>query len=54
MAQRIRVLILKELLAALRDPRGRYILIVPPLVQLLIFSFAATQEVKNINDPREG
>src|SRR5262249_24558353 len=48
MGQRIRFLIVKELLAALRDTRGRYILIVPPLVQLLIFSFAATQEVKNI------
>jgi ABC-2 type transport system permease protein len=48
MGQRIRFLIVKELLAALRDSRGRYILIVPPLVQLLIFSFAATQEVKNI------
>jgi ABC-2 type transport system permease protein len=48
MGQRIHFLIVKELLAALRDPRGRYILIVPPLIQLLIFSFAATQEVKNI------
>ncbi len=49
MWQRIRTLIVKELLAALRDPRGRYILIVPPLVQLLIFAFAATQEVKNVH-----
>jgi ABC-2 type transport system permease protein len=49
MAQRIIRLIIKELLAALRDRRGRYILIVPPLVELLIFSFAATQEVKNVH-----
>src|SRR5438477_3160704 len=48
MGQQIVMLIIKELLAALRDRRGRYILIVPPLVQLLIFSFAATQEVKNV------
>lgn len=48
MGQRIVMLIIKELLAALRDRRGRYILIVPPLVQLLVFSFAATQEVKNV------
>jgi len=47
--QRVRTLIVKELLAALRDPRGRYILIVPPLIQLLIFAFAATQEVKNVH-----
>ena len=49
MWQRIRSLIIKELLAVLRDPRGRYILIVPPIVQMLIFSVAATQEVKNVH-----
>jgi ABC-2 type transport system permease protein len=48
MGQRILFLIGKELLAALRDPRGRYILIVPPLVQLVIFTYAATLEVKNV------
>ena len=44
---RIRALIAKELLAILRDPRGRIVLIGPPIIQLLIFSFAATLEVKN-------
>jgi ABC-2 type transport system permease protein len=48
MWQRIRSLIVKELLAVLRDPRGRYILIVPPIVQMLVFSVAATQEVTNV------
>jgi ABC-2 type transport system permease protein len=48
MTQRILSLIVKELLAAWRDPRGRFILIVPPLVQMLVFTFAATQEVKNV------
>src|SRR5947207_47194 len=48
MLWRLRSLVLKELLVILRDPRGRYILIVPPIVQMLVFSFAATQEVKNI------
>jgi ABC-2 type transport system permease protein len=48
MRQRLYRLIVKELLAALRDPRARYILILPPVVQLLVFSFAATQEVKNV------
>jgi ABC-2 type transport system permease protein len=48
MWQRIRSLIVKELLAVLRDPKSRFILIVPPLFQMLIFSFAATQEVKNV------
>ena len=48
MWQRIRSLIVKELLAVLRDPRGRYILIVPPIIQMVVFSVAATQEVKNV------
>jgi len=46
---RLRALILKELLAVLRDPRGRMILIVPPLVQLVVFSLAATLDVSNID-----
>ena len=48
MLQRIRSLILKELLAVWRDPKSRIILIVPPLIQMLVFTFAATQDVKNI------
>jgi ABC-2 type transport system permease protein len=45
---RIRWLVFKELLAVWRDPRSRVVLIVPPLVQLTIFTFAATQEVKGV------
>lgn len=44
---RIRALLIKELLAAVRDRRARFILIGPPVIQLLVFSFAATLEVKN-------
>ncbi len=47
MFNRIHALIIKELLALLRDKKSRIVLIVPPLIQLFIFSFAATQEVKN-------
>jgi ABC-2 type transport system permease protein len=46
--ERIRCLIVKELLAVLRDPKSRIILVVPPLVQLFIFTYAATLEVKNV------
>ncbi|GGC50081.1 ABC transporter permease [Chelatococcus reniformis] len=46
---RLKALIVKELLAVLRDPRSRLILIGPPLVQLLVFSYAATLEVKNVD-----
>jgi ABC-2 type transport system permease protein len=44
---RLRALIIKELLAVLRDPRGRWIVIGPPIIQLVVFSYAATLEVKN-------
>ena len=48
MFQRLLTLIIKELLALARDPKGRFILIVPPLIQMTVFSLAATQEVKNV------
>ena len=40
-------LIRKELLIVLKDPRSRLSIILPPLIQLLIFCFAATLDVKN-------
>ena len=39
----------KEFLAIWSDKKSRIIIIVPPLVQLLLFSFAVTLEVKNID-----
>ncbi len=45
---RIRSLIIKELLAVWRDPKGRFVLLVPPVIEMLIFAYAATQEVKNV------
>lgn len=44
---RVKALIIKEFLALLRDPRGRMVLVVPPILQLVIFTYAATLEVKN-------
>ena len=49
MFNRIQALIVKETLAVLRDPRNRAALILPPLLQLMLFAFTATLEVKNIN-----
>jgi ABC-2 type transport system permease protein len=48
MLQRIISLIIKELLAVWRDEKSRIILIVPPILQLVIFSYAATLDVKNV------
>lgn len=46
---RLKAQIIKELLCLLRDPKSRVVLIVPPLMQLLIFSYAATLEVSNVD-----
>lgn len=42
-------LIKKEFLAVLRDQRSRSVLIIPPIIQLFLFSFAITLEVKNVS-----
>ncbi len=42
-------LIKKEFLAIWSDKKSRAIIIIPPLIQLLLFSFAVTLEVKNIS-----
>ncbi len=49
MWRRIANLIRKELLAVWRDRKSRAVLIGPPLLQLVIFSFAVTQEVRNVD-----
>jgi ABC-2 type transport system permease protein len=49
MSSRLRAVIVKELWAILRDPRARIILVVPPLVQLFVFGFATTLEVRNFD-----
>ena len=48
MLKRILPLIRKELLAVLRDPKSRLSILVPPIIQLLIFASAATLDVKNV------
>ena len=45
---RLSALIVKELLAAFRDPRARMALVAPPLIQLFLFAYAATLEVSNV------
>lgn len=45
---RISSLIKKELLAVWRDPKSRFVLLGPPVLQMLVFAYAATQEVKNV------
>lgn len=42
-------LIRKEFLAILSDKKSRMIIVIPPFIQLILFSFAVTLEVKNIS-----
>lgn len=45
---RVKVLLRKEVLQALRDPRLRFLIILPPLFQLVAFGYAANLDLKNI------
>ncbi len=47
--RRLRAQFTKEVLSILRDPRSRMVVFVPPLLQLLVFAFAATLEVRNVD-----
>ena len=47
--RRILTLLIKELIGIWRDPKSRSSLLLPPLMQLLIFTFAATLDVKNVS-----
>lgn len=44
---RIIALIIKELIQVWRDPKSRISLLMPPLLQLFIFTYAATLDIKN-------
>jgi len=46
--QRVLALTVKELLALLRDAASRAVLIGPPIIQLLVFGYAATFDLKHV------
>jgi ABC-2 type transport system permease protein len=48
MWERIRVIIRKEFIQALREPRMRTLLFLPPLIQLLVFGFAVNLDVDHV------
>ena len=48
MWKRILALTIKEFLSLLKDRKGRLVLVVPPLIQLLVFGYAATFELKQV------
>lgn len=46
---RIKALIKKEFLAIFKDPKNRALIIMPPLLQLIVFAHCITMEVRNID-----
>jgi ABC-2 type transport system permease protein len=44
----IRALVIKELLAVWTDRRSRIVLIAPPILQLLVFGYAATYDLQDV------
>ena len=45
---KIIALVIKEFLAILRDPKSRFVLIGPPIIQMIVFGYAATYDLKNV------
>jgi ABC-2 type transport system permease protein len=48
MLGRLKQMLIKELIQVVRDKRTRFILIGPPIVQMLVFGYAATFEIHNV------
>lgn len=48
MWQHIIALIKKELLAVLKDKKSRFVVVGPPIIQLLVFGYAATYDLNDI------
>jgi ABC-2 type transport system permease protein len=47
--QRVIALAIKELLSLVRDPASRAVLVGPPIIQLLVFGYAATFDLKHVS-----
>ncbi|KIE59300.1 antibiotic ABC transporter permease [Methylacidiphilum kamchatkense Kam1] len=49
MWNRVVGLIIKEILVFIRDPRSRFVLIVPPVIQMFVFGYAATFDLFKVS-----
>ena len=47
MFERLRQMVIKEFIQVLRDKRLRFFVIVPPIVQLLVFGYVVTMDINN-------
>ncbi|QWV93804.1 ABC transporter permease [Geomonas oryzisoli] len=48
MLGRLRQMLIKEFLHVIRDKRARFFLFAPPIIQTLVFGYAATLEIKHV------
>jgi drug efflux transport system permease protein len=48
MMHRVLALVIKELLAILKDVKSRFVLIGPPIIQLIVFGYAATFDLNHV------
>src|SRR3954465_14776910 len=48
MLRRILALLAKELAGLWKDRKTRFVILIPPLVQVVIFAYAATYDVKDV------
>lgn len=48
MLGRLKQMIVKEFIQVFRDERTRFILIGPPIIQMLVFGYAATYEIRHV------
>jgi ABC-2 type transport system permease protein len=47
--RRIIALMFKEFVMILKDPKSRFVIIGPPLIQFVVFGYAATYDLKNVH-----
>ena len=48
MFERIKTILIKEFLQIFRDPRMRFTIFVPPIIQVLVFGYAATMDITHV------
>ena len=49
MLQRLKTMLVKEFIQVFRDPRMRIILFIPPIMQLIVFGYAANTDIRDIS-----
>ena len=48
MFARLKQMLIKEFIQVLRDKRTRFLLIGPPIIQMMVFGYAANYEIRHV------